>query len=192
MPNRIDDIPLSSDNPPDETRSAKPTSKLRPLVILVGSGLIVLLAVAAILRFAVARRLPALTPARLQAAEQRWHTNGPANYDMDVKIEGNRPGTVQVEVRKQVVTKMVRDGHTPSQQRTWDVWSVPGMFETIEREIELAEDPEREMQAERGTKLWLKAEFDPHYGYPARFHRAVFGGGPEVYWQVTLFQPKDP
>ena len=192
MPYRIDNNPISNEHPPGKTRFTKPTSKLQPLVILVGSTLIVLLAVAAILRFAVARKLPVLTPARLQAAEQRWHTNGPADYDMDVNIEGNRPGTVQVEVRKQVVTKMVRDGQTPSQQRTWDVWSVPGMFATLEREIELAEDPEREMQAERGTKLWLKAEFDPDYGYPARFHRAVFGGGPEVYWHVTRFQPKAP
>jgi hypothetical protein len=192
MPYRIDDNPISSEHPLGETRFAKPTSKLWPLVILVGSVLIVLLAVAAILRFTVARKLPVLTPARLQAAEERWHTNGPADYNMDVNIKGNRPGTVQVEVRKRVVTKMVRDGQTPSQQRTWDVWSVPGMFDTLEREIELAEDPEREMQAERGTKLWLKAEFDPDYGYPARFHRAVFGGGPEVYWHVTRFQPKAP
>ena len=192
MTNRIDSNPTSSDTPPGETRSVKPKHQLRALIIFGASSLILVLATIAILRFAVARRLPALTAESLQTAEQRWRTNGPANYNMDVEIEGNRPGIVQVEVRKQVVTKMVRDGQIPSQQRTWEVWSVPGMFETLEREIELAEDPEREMQVKSGTKLWLKSEFDPYYGYPNRFHRAVFGGGPEVYWHVTHFQMKDP
>ena len=85
---------------------------------------------------------------------------------------------------------MQRDGLAPQQRRVWDVWAVPGMFETIERELELAEDPQHEMDATAGATVDLRAEFDPELGYPARFHRIVFGGGPEVYWKVTNFTPK--
>lgn len=140
----------------------------------------------------VAERLPELTPERLSAAEQLWAEKGPQSYDLDVLIEGAQPGVVHVEVRDGVTTDMQRDGRTPHQRRVWDVWSVPGMFDTIERELDLAADPVHEMQANANpnTRLDLHAAFDQQFGYPARFHRIVFGGGPEVYWRVTSFEPR--
>jgi hypothetical protein len=136
----------------------------------------------------VVERLPQLTVATLEAAERRWDQKGPQSYDLDLTIEGAQPGVVHVEVRAGVTTAMQRDGIAPQQRRVWDVWSVPGMFETIERERELAEDPQHEMDLNAGARVDLRAEFDPTYGYPVRFHRVVFGGGPEVYWKVTNFK----
>jgi hypothetical protein len=46
------------------------------------------------------------------------------------------------------------------------------------------------MQTTAGTRLELRCEFDAELGYPRQFHRIVYGGGPEVYWRVTNFQPK--
>jgi hypothetical protein len=142
------------------------------------------------LQLFVAERLPALTTQRLDAAEKLWEESGPGGYNLDLEIRGAQPGVVHVEVRGGVVTAMQRDGLAPSQRRTWEVWAVPGMFETIERELELAADPQHEMDVGAGTRVNLRCEFDAQYGYPSRFHRTVYGGGPEVYWRVTNFQPQ--
>jgi hypothetical protein len=156
-------------------------------LIVLGLAIVLVSGCAIVLQLFVARRIPDLSDASFQAAQEKWMQKGPENYDMDIKIEGNQPGVVHIEVRGGEVTKMTRDGRSPRQRRTWDVWTVPGQFEMIERELELAADPEGEMQASRGTRLWLRCEFDPELGYPRRFHRAVFGGGAEVYWEVTRF-----
>jgi Family of unknown function (DUF6174) len=153
------------------------------LVVLCG-----VLLVALALQIFVAHRIPELTESSLAAAEKKWSDHGPASYEMDLKLGGVRPGTVHVEVVGGEVTAMQRDGVTPKQQRTWAVWSVPGQFETIERELELAADPEHEMQVKSGTQVRLRCEFDPQYGYPRVYHRMITGGGPEVYWQVTSFK----
>lgn len=135
-------------------------------------------------------RMPELTVESLDAAENLWDAKGPASYDLDLVIEGAQPGVVHMEVRHGETTAMQRDGITPRQRRVWDVWSVPGMFDTIERELDLAADPQHEMDLAAGSRSQLRAEFDATYGYPARFQRIMFGGGPEVYWRVTRFQPK--
>ncbi len=135
----------------------------------------------------VVERLPPLTVENLEAAETLWRAKGPKSYDLDLTIEGAQPGIVHVEVRDGVTTAMQRDGVTPKQQRVWEVWSVPGMFTTIEQELQLAADPHHEMGLATGASVDLRGEFDPQYGYPARFHRIVFGGGPEVFWKVTKF-----
>lgn len=134
-------------------------------------------------------RLPQLTDSAIQDAERLWEQSRPASYDMRVEISGAQPGAVTVSVRNGAVAAMTRDGRTPP-ERTWDVWTVPGMFETLEREVELAADPVQQMGAATGTQLHLRCEFDARFGYPRRYHRFVNGGGPEVYWQVASFEPQ--
>jgi hypothetical protein len=148
-----------------------------------------LVSVLVVLRVFVAQRIPELTEASLTEAEDRWDRAAVASYEMDIKIGGAQPGQVHIEVRNDEVIAMTRDNRFPP-QRTWDVWSVPGMFETLERELELAQDPVHEMQAAVGTQLRLRCEFDPQLGYPRRYHRYITPGGPEVFWQVTRFQSK--
>jgi hypothetical protein len=136
--------------------------------------------------------IPALTDSQLQEAEELWQRAGPASYDMKLEIRGARPGKVRIQVRNGEVTRMSRDGHTPP-ERTWDTWTVPGQFETLERELVMADDPVHEVQAQAGTQLRVHADFDPQYGYPRRYHRYVSGGGPqvpEVFWRVTEFESK--
>ena len=175
----------------DDQASAPVTDrKLWKRVLATACGLIVVVIILATVRQVSLRRIPELTPAAFTAALEKWEANGPKSYDLDLEIGGNRPGTVHVEVRSGIVTAMTRDGRTPDQERTWYIWSVPGQFDTIEREMELAEDPAGEMHLGRDTRLWLRCEFDPQFGYPRVFHRAVSGGGPEVYWKVTKFEPR--
>jgi hypothetical protein len=162
---------------------------LRPrfLLLVAGGVAVVLIAVVVLLQTFVAQRIPELTMERLQKAQELWESVGPAAYDMDVEIRGAQPGLVQIEVRDGEVAAMMRDGRSPP-MRTWDVWTVTGMFDTLERELELAEDPEHEMQASAGVQLQLRCEFDPKFGFPRRYHRFATGGAPEVFWQVKRFE----
>jgi hypothetical protein len=137
----------------------------------------------------VAERLPELTESDLTHAKKLWVADGPPDYDMDVEIRGAQPGSVHIEVRRRVATAMTRDAITPP-ERTWDAWTVPGMFETLEKDMQIAEDPEGEIQAAPGTKWQLRCEFDSKLGIPQLYHRLVSGGGPEVYWRVIRFNAK--
>lgn len=186
-------------NPDDQTRDRAPAAaqaKTRPggrftrfaavVVVLLG----VIMGAAVALELFVIERLPDLTLDKLDAAEKLWEAKGPKSYIADFLIEGAQPGVVHVEVRDGEVVAMTRNGIEPRQSRTWVYWSMPERFAEMERELDLAADPEHEMSATVDTHVQLRAEFDPTYGYPSRFHRIVFGGGPEVYWRVTAFEPK--
>jgi hypothetical protein len=174
--------------PPTHRPSAGRGPSSGKLLLLVALGGIV--GIVAARQVIVTRRTPPLTEEALDAAIERWSEHGPADYDLDFEIRGERPGTVHAEVRGGEVVAFQRDGATPDQTRTWQYWSVPARFEEIERELELAADPTHEMQLANDAQLVLRCEFDVECGYPRVFHRVVYGGGPEVYWRVTDFQPK--
>lgn len=140
------------------------------------------------LQYFVAERLPELTEATLEKAMAQWDKFGPASYDMEIELRGARPGQVHVEVRDREVVAETRDGREPGRW-TWKTWSVPGMLDTLSQDLEIAQNPEQLIQAAPGTKWRLRCEFDAHFGYPSRYHRLVTGG-PEVFWQVTKFEPK--
>lgn len=130
--------------------------------------------------------VPRLTQQEFESAAKRWSEHRPANYDCEIEIFGNRPGKVQVEVRNGQVEKMTRDGQTPAARRTWEAWTVEGMFDTIERELEIAEHPE---QAVGGTSApLLYARFDDKLGYPVVFRRSVPGAQQDMAWNVTRFE----
>jgi hypothetical protein len=161
----------------------------RTILFLLVPAVICVVGVVLLMQTLVGERIPELTDIELERAEVLWTSAGPASYEMDLEILQGRPGTVHIEVRDGEISAMTRDNRTPA-QHTWRYWSVPGLFETLERELEMAEDPVHEVGAAAGTRWQLRCDFDPAYGYPRRFHRYVSGGGPEVYWRVTSFVPK--
>jgi len=129
-----------------------------------------------------------LTLEALRAAQAQWEQAGPASYNQELELVGSQAGTILVEVRHGEVTRMVRNGYQPSQQRTWRYWSVPGQFETIEVDWEAAQDPPRGFGVAPGTRAILRAEFDPQYGYPRYYQRILLGTGIHVEWRVTRFE----
>ncbi len=45
-----------------------------------------------------------LTAADYEAAMKRWNANGPADYELDLDLTGNRPGKIRIpEVRRGAV-----------------------------------------------------------------------------------------
>jgi hypothetical protein len=161
----------------------------RTILLLLLPAVVCIVGVVLLLKTLAGERIPELTDTELERAEELWISAGPASYEMDLEILQGQPGTVHIEVQDGEISAMARDNRTPA-QRTWRIWSVPGLFETLERELEMAEDPVHEVGAAAGTRWQLRCEFDPAYGFPRRFHRYVSGGGPEVYWRVTSFVPK--
>lgn len=180
-------------SPSGNGASAEPTAERRTsnrVLMLAVAAALVLIAVAVLTYVFAAERMPDLTEARLQAAMDQWAENGPSSYTMALELRGAQPGTVHIEVRDGTVVDATRDGREPP-PRTWNVWSVPGQFDTLERELVLAEDPQHEMDVAAGATLHLRCEFDPQYGFPRRYLRFGTGGVPEVFWRVTAFEPKE-
>ena len=134
-------------------------------------------------------RMPELTPESLRAAQQRWEERGPASYDLDVTLSGSQSGEIHIEVRGGAASAMTRNGIVPVQRRTWDYWTVPGQFDTIADEIRMARDPAHGFPAPPGSQVRQRAEFDPQFGYPRRYHRLVLGTQLEIAWEVTRFEP---
>ncbi len=170
----------------DPSLRGRPRAKV--IVFAAVSFVIAVAAIAAALQYFVAERLPELTEATLEKAIAQWDKSGPASYDMEIELRGARPGQVHVEVREREVAAETRDGRVPGRW-TWKTWSVPGMFDTLSQDLQIAENPEQQIQAAAGTKWRLRCEFDAQLGYPRRYHRLVTGG-PEVFWQVTKFEAK--
>jgi len=158
----------------------------RTTLFVLGSIAFALASLVLALEFFVVERIPLLTELELEAAKKRWQEHGPVSYEMDIELRGAQPGRVQLSVRNRVVAAETRDGRVPK-EHTWETWTVPGMFNTVETDMEIAENPEQTIQAAPGTKWQLRCEFDPKLGIPRRYHRLA-SGGPEVYWRVTHFE----
>ena len=135
-------------------------------------------------------RLPPLTAAELEQAERRWQVAGIENYDMDVKVSGRQPSSFHVEVRKGKPVSLTRNGVAP-RRGMWDVWTVPGLFDTLHQELELAADPAGPFDSPPGTQVVQRVMFDERHGFPKKYQRIVMGTPLEVAWEVQRFRPLD-
>jgi len=137
---------------------------------------------------------PSLTPELFHAAHQRWKASPLANYDVEVRVTGPQAAAYRVQVCDGEPPAAWRNGQPLNSRRTFGTWSVPGMFATISRDVEAIE-----RAAARGAAppLIQRAEFDPKYGYPARYRRIDNGsrkGGDSiaVTWDVIEFRIVEP
>lgn len=163
-------------------RAGKATPRLLILSLLALGGLFLLVALA--IRLA-GDRLPRLTQDRFDSALRQWSAAAPASYEIAVEVSGNQPARYRVVVRNGEVESAERNGAPLSGARTLGTWSVPGMFRTIE--IDLDEQARAAADGNQG-ELILWSEFDPQYGYPARYRREQWGNNQKAAWQVTSFQ----
>lgn len=140
-----------------------------------------LAALAAVKLYQMRGTTPRLTPEAFSAARQRWQDFGPRDYRLTVVQTGVRTGTIEVVVRDGEVTSMTIDGVAPAQKRTWYYWSAPGMLDVVERDLEAAAE----------EQLVLRAEFDPHYGYPRKYERVMLRARQQSQWEVVRFEPAE-
>lgn len=176
----------------DESRDAPAGNvrRVRPAALMLGiaAGLAVALVVILAVAILFGDSTPRLTEALYEAAVARWDANGPASYDLDLELTGNRPGKIHVEVRDGQVVRMTRDGVEPKQERTWYYWSVLGQLDTIGQELEMGRDPAQSFNSPAATEMVMWAEFDAKFGYPLKYDRVVLGTNFEIHWKVTRFE----
>ena len=167
-----------------------PASRRRPRLKVLAWGVVLgaMLAIGAIVVLLLLARdpTPRLTTAALQAAKNRWEANGPESYDVDVVTSGAQVGHYHVEVRNGLPTAVAREGRPPP-RRVWDVWTVPGMFDTLDRELENAEQGAQGFGAAAGSRAVMRCVFDEQFGYPRLYNRTVLGASLDVRWEVTHF-----
>jgi len=180
----IDDQPSAS-QPDGQVVLRWPRARRSPLrafiwtaVIGTGFGLLATLIVASLRSDG---RWTELDADAIQSASERWDAAAPPSYDLELQVSEPRAQLVEVEVRERNVTKLLLDGVAPQQRRTWDYWSVPGLFDIIEADLARAdESPPGQVR--------LFGEFDSKYGYPRCYRRIEAGAMRSAEWTVTRFQ----
>jgi hypothetical protein len=156
------------------------------IVLAGGATVLVLLLTCYLL---LASDLQPLTPEALTTAERLWQAAAVESYDIDIEISGRQPGRVHLECRHSEVTAMTRDGRAPSQRRTWDAWTVDHQLATIRDELNKVADPARGFGAPPESRVVQLVRFDPQYGFPLEYRRAILGTELDVAWRTVRFTP---
>jgi hypothetical protein len=171
------------------TENGNPPARrlIRPLALLLGAALG--LTVVVMLWRAFGSGLPQIHEADLHAARERWQTHSVPSYDMTIVLAGRQTGTLHIEVRDGKPQSLTRNGAALKQPRTWEPWTVPGMFETLETDFDNARHPAAQFGSNE-VKVVLRAKFDETYGFPRRYLHQVFGRSMDLTWEVTEFEPR--
>lgn len=171
----------------------RPRSLLRRFFVwtLLGVGIGV---AASLVILAIANRdpTPRLTPAEFAAARERWAAAAPADYDIVIRVRGPQPATYRVEVRGGQALAAWRNDAPLTSIRTFGTWSVPGMFSTISRDVDVIERLAEGRPVPGAAELILKARFDPKYSFPQHYQRIEWGSrrgsnAVTVTWDVIEF-----
>ena len=157
----------------------------RRLIALLTAAVLVVAAALMTLKY-FAGGLPQIHPDDLAKARDRWHSAAPADYRLTVVLSGRQSGELQVEVRGGKPIGMTRNGTATKPQRTWEPWTVPGMFETLEIDFDNATNTGDKFG---GGEVVMRAEFDPTYGFPRRYLHQILGSHGDLEWTVTEFTP---
>jgi hypothetical protein len=114
-----------------------------------------------------------LTLEKLQVAEQRWRTNGPASYDLNYTTarQAEPPDEFHVQVRKGKVVSVTCNGK-PVEERLYRYSSMPALFSFIEDYMR--QDDEAAKEGKR--RPYAYGDFHPELGYVRRFVRSVNAG----------------
>jgi hypothetical protein len=151
------------------------------LGVLIALGLVVI-------RQRIADPTPALTSRAFDAAWEQWRRQGPADYEIHIRVSGAQPATYRVVVVDGEAKQAFRNGQPLQQRRIFETWSVPGMFSTIE--ADLTRQQGKSATGVAPARMTLRAEFDPEYGYPRKYRRIEWGQGIEVNWEVERFEKR--
>ncbi len=140
--------------------------------------------------------LPELTPQRLEQARRLWQQRGPRSYEMtlllgDPENESSQEPTQRIQIRvekeRPVAVRRHPGGELP--RRVWDYWTVPGLFDVLQRDLENRQSPQRAFGVSDPAMVVLRCRFDPQYGFPRQYQRIVRTRGLQSHWSVIEFRP---
>jgi hypothetical protein len=161
------------------------------------AGVLALLAGLSALLFLLLRdQTPLLTPAELERARECWSRNVLPDYDIILRkeIDARPTEREKTEVRGGKASRLFVDD-TPVSTR--DSYSVEGLFDLMDRELEMASSPATQAGQPKGAIL--KATFQPEWGFPLLFKRLASRGRSvvitvekvEVPGERTIFPSKE-
>jgi hypothetical protein len=137
-----------------------------------------------------------LTPEQLRQAEQRWHDNGPKDYDLTYAITYDRERLAERHV------VLVRGGEVVFESCEGEViqmapalsaaagFPLGGAAEGAGRDVPAIFKHIEALMSEETTsqrRNFIVAVFDPREGYPRRFIRRVRGTKTREEWDVRLW-----
>ena len=166
------------------TKSPTRRASSRVLAAILG-GILALVCVAVIAVLRMRDPLPPLNRTIFNEAVTRWESSGTHDYDVQVQVRGRQPAVYGVQVREGQVVNATRNGHPLKDPRTWDTWSVPGMFYTIEVDLDALDDSHGDHP---GVELWLGAVFDEQHGLPRRYRRVQPSRQMDTSWEITQWK----
>ncbi len=170
--------------------ASKPRLKRSQILIGVIFGSVVTFLAGVVVLIALnSDSLPVLTEDRLETARYLWRNSKIDSYSMVLELKGVQPGKIEIEVEDGEPTRLVRDGEVPD-RRTWDVWTVEGQFETIERDFANRENSQETFGVANPEQVLMYAVFDGRDGHPTQYRRMVQGRPYTVEWIVTEFKPR--
>ncbi len=173
---------VPSETPPAEPPSSRGAASRLHFPIIVGVVLGLVLSVYLVQRL-YRDPTPPLTAQELREAEVKWRTASIRDYDIEIEVQSRQREIYAVEVRGGVPQQAWRNGVPLKQIRTFDTWSVPGMFDTIHSDFDRTDRVQQP-----APKLVLRAIFDEQTGVPLKYKRMQWGVDIEISWQVTKFE----
>ena len=134
-----------------------------------------------------------VTPESVQAAKQLWARAGIRDYDLDWSVSGPNNNHYFVTVRRgqvRSVEMVAPDGaRSPSQTHETSLFSVDGLFRTLEEELAVCSKSEKPFGQPKGSKVVMRFQPDGKLGYPHWYHRDVLGTPMSMAIDVNALTP---
>jgi hypothetical protein len=158
---------------------------------LVGTGLALVCVVAVFVIWSRRGSLPEINQQAFDDAFEAWQSVEPPSYDIETAVTSRQPAVYVVQVRDGKVVKATRNGVELKQIRTMGTWSVPGMFDTIQRDLRNTVADPNDRITPRSPRVTVRASFHPQWHYPQTYQRIQWGSPYEVAWSVARFEVID-
>ena len=134
--------------------------------------------------FALREPMVSLTQENLDNARHKWREAAVSDYVLVMLVHG---GEYEVRVAAGRVVSLTRDGASANSYRPED-YAVTGIFDTLERELELVSRPDNPLGGDATTTL-MRVRYHPRWGFVERYLRAVGGTGRSETIEVSSFTP---
>ena len=172
----------------DSTLSRSATARNRPrrrFWILLIAILVVPLALVLVFR----ESTEPLTRESIENARRLWRSAGLQDYELqlEVRTAGGTLSRYDVSVRDGEVVQLRLNG-LPAESRRPADFSVPGLFETLERESDLAGEANGPFSA-TGAQAIMRVRFDENTGHLKRYLRSVTGSRETMEIRTVSFKP---
>lgn len=127
-----------------------------------------------------------LTRELLAAARQCWRAAGVRGYEVRYRMHGSE---YRIQCRDGVVERASVDNRPPT-TADLNVYSIEGLFDTLEQELENLTDPAGPFAGQAGRVL-MRVRFNPKFGYVERYLRSSGGHGRGASIEMIEFARRD-